>query len=530
MESELLDIDYRKSIIAEIKGEENVQRKILSYKKQNMQNDDFYQYVNDHLKSKLDAETVAEMDVFANVNLQRRVSKSESSVYKNEPTREFFNGSSEVKDLPEIYEQMNVNTTLKRANEAFKYEDQCTIQVYPEDQELKTRVLLPHHFDVIPEPMNPEKAMAYVISNFDNTTRDEVGRDGNGNTGASQGNARRDNVNQKISDFDDQNLKNERYYWWSKSYNFVTNGKGEVLDKISHEPIVEYTEIDPNFASPLREYQCLPFVDVATPKDFEYWCRSGNNLFDATVMYNVILTSEFQTVKMQGHAQAYYKGSAAHMPENMRVGINHVVFLPVDPNNPVDSEFGFANPGSDLSGIKEFRESFLAAFLSSRGLDTSIISGDSSVQTASSGIEKMLQMVDKFEASQDDFSLFKGVEQNLLKVISAWINSVKSERINGELILGESYQISLPSPREISLNIEFAKPEMIKTDSEILDVLQKEIDMEISSRVHALMEYKGMTLEEAKKRIKEVDELEGFNNGDRETKVLEERGIPEVQP
>ena len=527
MQEKLLDIGYRKQIIQEIKGDENVQRKIKSYKKHNMQNDNFYQYVKEHLESKLDPETVKEMDIFANVNLQKRISKAESGVYKNDPTREFYNDETEIDDLNKIYNRIGINTVLKRSNVAYKYEDQCTIQMYPEDQELKARVLLPHHFDVISDEMNPEKAMAYVISNFDNTSRDEIRRDDIGN-GTSQGDTYRDQVNQKIADYDDQKLSKERFYWWSDSYNFVTNGKGEVLDKLTHEVIIEYSEIDPNFASPLAEYGVKPFVDISTPKDFEYWCRGGDSLFDSTVLYNTILTSEFQTVKMQGHAQAYYKGSADNMPENMRVGVNHVIFLPENPDQPVNSEFGFANPGSDLSGIRQFRESFLAAFLSARGLDTSIISGDSSVKTATSGIEKMLQMIEKFEASQDDFSLFSDAEQKLARLITAWINSLRSERLNGELILDEAYQINLPDPKDVTVNVEFAKPEMIKTDSEILDVLQKEIDMEISSRVHALMEYKGMSLEQAKERIKEIDELEGFNaNGSAE--ILEKGSIPEVQ-
>ena len=56
MEQKLLDISYRKKVIEEIKGDENQQRKINSYKKMNVQNDNFYQYVKEYLESKLDAE------------------------------------------------------------------------------------------------------------------------------------------------------------------------------------------------------------------------------------------------------------------------------------------------------------------------------------------------------------------------------------------------------------------------------------------------------------------------------------------
>jgi hypothetical protein len=510
MEQNLLNQSYRKKIIEEIKADENVQRKIVSYKKQNMQNDNFYQYVKEYMESKLDPETVKELHIFANVNLQKRVSKSESSIYKREPSRSFYINEKEIEDFDSIYDEMNVDTCLRRANEAFKYQEQCAIQVYPENQCLKTRVLLPHHYDVIPFENNPEEAFAYIISNFDNTSRDRIRKDNN-DTGFSQGDKYRNNQNEDIADADDSKLKDERYYIWSREHNFVMNGKGEILDKITMEELPEeINDNDPNIVSPLAEFNCLPFIDVARAKDFEFWVRSGDSLYDATVMLNVIITSEFQVVNMQGHAQAYYKGDAEHMPESIRTGVDKMIFIPVNPNNEVNSEFGFANPGSDLAGIREFRESFLSSFLSSRGLDSSIVSGKASMQTASSGIERMLQMIEKFEASQEDFSLFKDVEKQLCCITSCWVASLRGERVDGELILNDKYQLPISDPRDIDCNIEFSKPELIKTDMEKLTVLEKEIEIGVSSKVHYLMENKGMTEEQAIEYVKKVDEYEAL--------------------
>jgi hypothetical protein len=525
MEANLLDIRYRKKVIEEIKGDENQQRKINSYKKMNVQNDNFYQYVKEYLESKLDPETVKELHIFANVNLQRRVSKSEASIYKRQPTREFYNGSSEIKELKDIYNEMDVDTCLKRANEAFKYEDQCAIQIYPDNGNLSTRVLLPHHYDVIPDDKNPEMAMCYIISNFDSTTKQVVQRDPS-RTGYSQGNVYSDNVNQTIADYDDSKLEKDRFYWWSKNYNFVTNGKGEFLAKESEEILREVEDNDINILSPLAEYNCLPFIDIATAKDFEFWVRPGNTLYDATIMYNTIITSEFQTVEMQGHAQPYYKGDAEHMPENVRIGVDKMIFIPINPNNPTNAEFGFANPGSDLAGIRDFRESFLAAFLSSRGLDTSVISGNSNVQKASSGVERMMQQIEKFEASQEDFSLFKKVEKKLAKVITAWIKSLYGVRDeNGNLVLDEVYQVNLPDPMDVTLNIEFTKPELLKTDQEKIEIAKAQIEAGLLSRVHAAMDLFGLEQKQAEKYIKEVDTYEGLNG---ETEVFTEGSESEI--
>lgn len=511
MNQNLLDMSYRKKVIKQIKSDENVQRKIVSYKKHNMQCDNFYQYVKEYLESKLDAETVKEMHIFSEVNLQRRVSKSEASIYKNEPNRMFNLNDKQYDDMNTIYELMNVDSCLARANEAYKYQDQCAIQIYPQDGDLKCRVLLPHHYDVIPDDKNPEQAYAYIISNFDNTSRDKIRREDN-RTGFSQGDKYRDGVNQDIADPDDSNLKDERYYFWTKSMHMVCDGLGRILDKETLEPIAyEPEDNDPNVLSPLADYGCHSFIDVAKCKDFEFWVRSGDVLYNSTIMYNVILTSEFSTVEMQGHAQPYYRGDAEHMPENIRVGVDKMIFIPVNPNNEVNSEFGFANPGSDLKGIREFRESFLNTFLSSRGLDTSVISGESSINTASSGVEKMLQMIEKFEASQEDFSLFKFVEQEFAHITACWIASLKGERIDGELILGEDYQLSdLNDPNLLSCNVEFSKPQMIMTEMEKLDLAEREIEIGVSSKVHYLMENKGMSEPEAVEHLRKVEQYEAL--------------------
>lgn len=529
MEEQILDQSYRKKIIAEIKSNENVQRKIKSYKKHNMQQDNFYQYVKEHLETKLDPQTVCEMDIFASVNLQKRISTAQGAIYRCEPTRKFFNElGDEIEGLDDIYSDIDIDTKFRRANVDYKYQEQCKIQYYVEDQKINARILLPYQYDVVPYPNNPEKELFTIISNFDNTDRDRIRREDDNNNGFSQGDTYRDGVNQTIADYDDQELEKERYYWWSKTYNIVTNGRGEILDKLTEE-LLEGEVEDKDVLSPLVEYNITPFVEVSGPKNFEYWCRSGDVLFDTTIMYNVILTSEKEVVDLQGHSQAYYKGDVENMPKHIRVGPSKIVFLPINPNQPVDAEFGFANPGSDLQGIKEFRESFLRAFLTSIGLDVSVVSGDSSVQTASSGVEKMLQMIEKFEASQDDISLFRHVEDNSLKVICALTKAYQGQRVDNIPLLSDKYQI--PLPEEVELSVEFNKPEMKLTYDEKIETATKEIEAGLSSRVHAVMDLKGLTKEQAIEYIKEVDEFEGLLNGQEDIQEQDRAAFqPEIDP
>ena len=75
-------------------------------------------------------------------------------------------------------------------------------------------------------------------------------------------------------------------------------------------------------------------------------------------------------------------------------------------------------------------------------------------------------------------------------------------------MLKDIYQLTV-MPEGLDVNVEFAKPEMIKTEMEMLEVAQKEIEMGLTSRVHVLMKLKGMSKEDAINYLKEVDQFSG---------------------
>lgn len=534
---DLLDASCRKRIIEEIHGDENLQRKLKSYKQNQMQNDNFYQYVYEYLCSKYDQSTIDEMVIFADVNLQKRISKSEASIYKHAPDRQYDNLSDQQASVIDmIYDDAKANTKLRKSNEAFKFQSQSCMQVVPEDGRLVFKVLKPHHYDVIPDPINPEKAYCYILSAFDYSDYDRVNKQED-REGFSGGDAYRDGANQKIADFDDsEKAKKTIYAVWSKDYNFFMNGKAEILSKETMEPLEGEIE-ESEFISPLGEFGIMPFIDIASDKEFEFWVRQGQSLYDATLRYNVILTTEQQVVEMQGRAQAFYKGDANHMPDNLRVGTTKVIHIPVDPNNPVDSEFGFVSPSADLASIRDFRESYLAAFLSSRGIDTSTVSGSPSMQKASSGFQQLLQMIEKFEASQEDMDMYEKAEQEAYKIIVAWVKSLQ-----GTDMLDRKYQTALPDIDQTQVFIEYNKPQSVTTEQEQLANIEKKMDMGIYSRIDALMELEKIDKDTAQKRVLEIDEMDGLNQiklpimegtedeeGDTEAEVFAEGSLPEVQ-
>lgn len=485
---DLTRIQDRKQLIKELKSAENRARKQESLEQFEIFSDRLHQYVKSHLLGQFSPTTVREMPIIDSINLARRIIKAEASLYKAAPKRHFTNLTKEQEEVVRyIYNSMRVDTLLMKSNECYKLQSQNLIQVVPKDGELIMRVLKGHHYDVVPKADDPEAADVFIISAFDksyllqdsrlNSPTGYIGTERTSNFIQSDG------INQTIADPDDYKASLQRYVVWSRDFNFIMNGKGEIVSEDEATPIPG----------------ALPFVDVAGPKDFEYYIRQGNTVTDFTVQYCGALSMQAQVVKMQGFAQAVLIGPSNLMPENLQIGPNFIVKISVDENNPTAADFKFANPNPDLSGTREHLEMLLANFLSSRGLDPKMISGKAESQRFSSGVERLLSMLDRFEATREDMALYQEVERKLYDLIKLWHNTLRDTDQ-----LRDEFKTAL-LPEESEVQVEYKKPEMIQTKLEKLDYNLKKLESGLISRVEILMDLEGIDREKAEEVLAAID-------------------------
>ena len=281
------------------------------------------------------------------------------------------------------------------------------------------------------------------------------------------------------------------------------------------EEIDSDIEIDPvNFISPLAQSKIMPFIDIASEKEYQYFIDQGSALYDATILYNTMLTEEQEVVTMQGQAQAYYRGDSEHMPQDLRVGTRKIIFLPVDKNNPINSEFNFVSPQANLADIRQFRESYLATFLSSRGIDSSSITS-SGGETNPTDTSRLIKMIEKFEASQEDMDIFECAESEVYEVIKAWQTALVTSDL-----LDTKYKTSIPTDSKIM--VEYVKPTGMQTDSEKMDLIERKMERGLASRVDALMQLENIDAEQARKRIKEIDADDILINRPEASDVIED--------
>ncbi len=478
---DLMNIADRVRILAEIESPENRQRKAVSLRQFEIFNDRIHQYVIEHLEGQFSAKTVKEMPVISSINLARRIVKQEASIYRQEPKRTFFGVTPELQEkLQDLYEDLGWNDKFSSSNEYFKLQNQTHIQWVLKNGKLKPRILLAHHLDVIPDPNDPEVAMAYIISSFDKQQYLIDSRSSATGVHAISGQAfGSDGFNQMIADQEDYKEKSKRFIVWSKDYNFVMDSRGNILS-----PDVE------------NQLGLVPICDISNAKDFEYWVRQGQSVSDFTIQFNAMLSDVANVVRLQGWGQAVFSGPEGMLPENMQIGPNLVLRLPIDPNNPVPTEFKYVTPNADIAGSMEFLKMNLSMFMSSRGIDPKTVTTDAQGESFNSGLERLLSMISKFEASKDDMDVFRRIEFESFGIIKKY-----DEVYGGTEFMPDSLGI----PSDAYVVVDFEEPEMIRSEKEELDLIQQQMELGLMSRLTAYMELNDVAEDEALKAIAEID-------------------------
>jgi hypothetical protein len=207
---------------------------------------------------------------------------------------------------------------------------------------------------------------------------------------------------------------------------------------------------------------------------------------------------------MQGFAQAYISGASDMLPESLVIGPNHVLRLPVDPNNPVQTQFGFANPSPDLAGSLRFPEVLLSSFLTSRGLSPKLVSGTGESEKYTSGLDRLLAMIDRFEASQFDMELFRAAEKQLFYLIIRYLNTYA-----GTPVL--NYKWTNVNEDSVDVFVKYAEPQMVMSESEKLDAIARKKELGLMSDLDAIMEYYGIDEEAAQKKLDMIRSEMGFS-------------------
>lgn len=493
----------RRKLIEDMDSETAKARKQWSLRSSEVQGGRIEQYVIESLQSQFNIESVKEMPIVSSMNIQKAIVDRKSTIYKKKPERTFSDLSDDQIEIAnKIYKDAKINEKLNKANKNYIYQDQTIGMIVPKNGKYICRIFKMHQIDAIVDYDDPESAAGYILSVFDRTDyiqRYQDKKEIDTATGVRPRSVRSsanevESDSSELSDEYQYRKYTMKFIVWTKDYNFLMNGLGEILDPETGDIATE----DIDISSPLAEEGIMPFFEVAKDKDYEYFVRPSNTLTDFTIQFNVALSDLQNNCKLNGYSVGILKAPSELQPNNVVIGAAMLLKLDTDdPDKEVD--FSFASPSSSIGEISDCVDRMLNYFTTSEGLGGEVINSSGSTEQYTSGVDRFIAGISRVEAHIDDYEKFRNAEAQIWEIIKAW-NRVLATSDQ----LDRKYKLGAVS-EESELSIEFAKPEMIQTETEKLDMLQKKIDLGVMSKVDAIMEYKGIEdREEAKQLYLEI--------------------------
>lgn len=404
--------------------------------------------LKDHVYKTLTAvrsqKNVDKMLLIDDIGVCKRTINQKASIYQNTPTREFKNLNDAQKEAIErAYNDMKANSKGKFANRYFKLQKQTLTQILPKGGKLIKKVLKRHEYTLIAGE-DGESIEIVVIHNFNQP---------------------------------DDKTK-QRYVVWSPEFNFLMDGTGLILTD------------ENNRANPIAPL--LPFTEYALEKDGDVYVDEKETSVNFTLKLNAMMTEIYHIMRMQGFGQPVLVGPKKAFPNEKEIvmGVDDILVLITGEDGNARLEFVNANP--DLQGNIDTISVLLSAWLSSEGLDMNSIKFKSDGEKGySSGFERLLALIEKFQATQDDMEVFKDGERNEFKIVAKYLEVLSGDREQ----LDSKYAVST-MPDNADMSIEFAKPEEIQTRPEKIKMLKEAEEAGYGSRITAIKELKGFKSDE----------------------------------
>jgi hypothetical protein len=483
LEQDILKPEYRKFILDEIYSEENISRKRVSFQNSEIFNKRAKPFIDAKLEAEF-KETASEMRKLYSINIAQRMTEKMASVYSNTPTRTFHDQSgkelSEEQNafLNDAYEKGSINSKLAWANQVERFQNQTFLQILPVNGVIGMRVYQPHQIDVIPKVDDPETAEVYIVSAYDR-----------GNSLISG-----DSKDQKIGDKNDRQTSGQReknmHVWWSEKYNFITDGNGKIMAEPGKESEVE---------NPIK---MLPFVELASRKENEFFVRAGNGIIEFALEFAVILSDVANINRLQGYAQGVI--SDYKKPSEVISGPNRWIFMQLVEGATVQPSAQFISPTPDLASSLKLLDQLLNYALTAEGVDPKSITSGGDGKSYSSALERFLAQIEAFEPSKKDLDMFRTAEAEVFKILVAWANHYNGAK-NSKLTKLEG-QVTIPDGAY--LQIQFGEPELVQSPTEAEAREKTRIEMGVSSKVMAVMELYGLDEEGAVAHLKKAREHE----------------------
>ena len=477
-EQDILDKKVRLRLIEEIEGPENKSRKMESLKRYEILKDRIKKYILQNLMKELDPETVQDMESrIATVNIYKKVIGKKARVYKTAPKRQAMEGTDQDQ-LDMLIDKVKLNVSMKKANKYLEAMLNTDVFVRPiknvhelTDQgnptwEYRVDPLAPHNYDVIEDANDNERAMGYLLSNFDTGTGVQGNETGERDSSGTITSNFRDGDNKDQTIADSPNDKDKEYVWWGHTYHVTFNADGDIIADRSGD----------NNLNPIKQ---MPFVSLAKERDGSFWALGGDDLIEGSILINTILSDIYYIAKMHGTGLFYLFGKG--VPKTHKVGPNQAITMNVEEGDPIPT-IGFANANPQLSDHRELVEQYLAMLLTTNDLEPGSVQGSLSATSATSGVQEMIIKAEPMGSVENDQELFKDAEPEIVNIVGKWHNLYFDKGL-----LTRKLTAIGKLPAEIDYTIKFGAIQQFMNEKEKLEVIKSRLELKLDTIIDAMI-------------------------------------------
>lgn len=505
-EADVLDEDYRKMIIKEINGDENISRKEEMKKRHDIYRDLTKKYVLELVREEQGDNAFSEiLHRVSNVSIAKKIINKKSGIYANGVRRQVVGVDEDTRKVELLEDLLEINQKLKKTNRYVELFKNTAVQVIPwldesnDRYRLLVNVLAPYKYDVIADRVNPEHAKVYVTSYFnEGDPNNSIDYAQPGQSGKREGATIRsgasnfragDAIDQSIANSpNDQGIGCQHYVWWTSNYHFTTDKHGKIIPGLQED----------NYANPIG---ALPFVNYSADQDGNFWAVGGEDLIDGSVLLNLLMSDMYYIAKFQGMGLGYLFGKG--VPKNLKVGPASFISLEVQEGDPTP-QIGFANASPPIQDHMKMIEQYTAYLLSTNNLEPGTIQGSLSATSAESGVQEMVRKAELVEEQEDKRDMYLRNEYKLFAIIQKWIKLFGEKK----LLVEDLKEIGAMTEM-LDLNIKFKDAKSMVTETEKLDIIDKRKLLGLDTRIDSLiLDNPELSRDEAEDKLKELMEAE----------------------
>lgn len=449
------DLDWIKSIIAEINDDAEIDRRALAKRRHDIYRDGGKAFLIEQIKREFGNDALNEMRL-APVNLLKKIVNKRASIYKKAPQRKTID-SGDQKRVDYYVKALKWDQVMQKANRYFTLSANTVIYTRPNGQGgLAVNVVPSYLYSIVPNAMDQTKIDSIVFNAFPQegivapqaNTMDVTGQGNFSQQRAIKSNG--DKVASNEIDTEDAKM----YIFWTPADHFTADGKGSVILNAALDP-TEQT---------INPIERLPITNIAKDRDNEPWATQGEDMIDLTIAIQLGWTDVLTIAKHQGFSILTI--TSEEEPKKLNIGINRAVWLKQKKDGPTPN-IGFVQGNSPLEQYKGLLMELLGLLLTTNDMSPGSIGGQGSAKNFTSGFHALIEMSDNLEAMESDKPIMLDAERDAWQVIAKWHNwLIDSQMASQEIAALGKFTDSF------DVQVQYCDAKPLESEQEVITTIQ----------------------------------------------------------